>query len=110
MRYHPILHITRMHTGLDFGAPIGTSIHAAADGVVISTSYMRGYGRVVIVDHGGGVSSVYAHTSQSYVSNGQHVARGQRIAAVGSTGLSTGPHLHFEIRIDGHPVDPLSRL
>ncbi len=110
MRYHPILHFTRMHTGLDFGALVGSAIMAAGDGVVISTAYMRGYGNVVIVDHGGGVATVYAHTSRYYVSPGEHVGRGQRIAAVGSTGLSTGPHLHFEVRVNGHPVDPLAWL
>jgi murein DD-endopeptidase MepM/ murein hydrolase activator NlpD len=110
MRYHPILHIVRMHTGIDFGAPIGTPIHAAADGDVIATTYMRGYGHVVILDHGGGISTVYAHTSAVYCSPGQHVLRGQTIAAVGNSGLSTGPHLHFEVRVGGQPVNPLHRL
>ncbi len=110
MRYHPILHIVRMHTGIDFGAPIGTPIHAAAEGDVIATTYMRGYVHVVIIDHGGGISTVYAHTSAVYCSPGQHVARGQVIAAVGNSGLSTGPHLHFEVRVNGHPVNPIGRL
>lgn len=106
MRYHPILHITRMHTGCDFGAPIGATIRASANGVVIHSSYMNGYGNVVIIDHGGGISTVYAHCSRISVSDGQIVKRGQYIANVGSTGLSTGPHLHFEVRVNGHPVDP----
>lgn len=110
MRYHPILHIVRMHTGVDFGAPIGTPIHAAADGDVIATTVMRGYGHVVILDHGGGISTVYAHTSAVYCSPGQHVRQGQVIAAVGNSGLSTGPHLHFEVRVNGRPVNPLGRL
>ncbi len=110
MRYHPILHVTRLHAGVDFGAPVGTIIHAAADGVVISARQMRGYGNVVIIDHGGGISTVYAHCSRFIVGSGQRVTRGQPIAAVGSTGLSTGPHLHFEVRVNGHPVNPLSRL
>lgn len=110
MRFHPILHITRMHTGCDFGAAIGTPIHAAAAGVVIHSSYMRGYGNVVIIDHGGGISTVYAHCSRITVSDGERVRRGQYIANVGSTGLSTGPHLHFEVRVNGRPVNPARYL
>lgn len=110
MRYHPILHITRMHTGCDFGAPIGSTIRAAAAGVVIHSSYMSGYGNVVIVDHGGGLSTVYAHCSRIVVSDGQRVGRGQYIANVGSTGLSTGPHLHFEVRVNGRAVNPRAYL
>jgi murein DD-endopeptidase MepM/ murein hydrolase activator NlpD len=110
MRYHPILHVYRMHTGIDFGASYGTPIHAAAAGMVIATQEMRGYGRVVILDHGGGISTVYAHTSRFYCSPGQRVERGQIIAAVGATGLATGPHLHFEVRVNGRPVNPLGRL
>ena len=110
MRYHPILHVTRLHAGVDFGAPVGSTIHAAADGVVISARQMRGYGNVVIIDHGGGISTVYAHCSRFMVGAGQRVTRGQPIAAVGSTGLSTGPHLHFEVRVNGRPVNPLGRF
>jgi murein DD-endopeptidase MepM/ murein hydrolase activator NlpD len=110
MRYHPILHITRMHAGCDFGAPIGATIRAVAPGEVIHASYMRGYGNVVIVDHGGGLSTVYAHCSRIGVSNGQQVKRGQSIANVGSTGLSTGPHLHFEVRVNGRAVNPRGYL
>src|SRR4029077_5616064 len=84
MRFHPILHITRMHSGCDFGAPIGAPIRAAAGGVVIHSSYMSGYGNVVIIDHGGGLSTVYAHCSRIVVSDGQKVKRGQYIANVGS--------------------------
>lgn len=109
-RFHPILKERRMHTGLDIGAPTGTKIHAAADGVVISASYMRGYGNAVVIDHGGGLSTLYGHCSRLFVSAGQRVRRGDVIAAVGMTGLATGPHLHFETRINGTPVNPLSRL
>ena len=110
MRYHPILHYTRMHTGVDFGAGYGTPIHAAAAGVVIASERMGGYGNVVIVDHGGGFATVYGHCSRLLVSDGERVGRGQVIARVGATGLATGPHLHFEVRINGHPVNPLRYL
>jgi murein DD-endopeptidase MepM/ murein hydrolase activator NlpD len=110
MRYHPILKINRLHAGCDFGAPTGTPIYAAASGTVIQATYMRGYGNVVMIDHGGGVSTVYAHCSRLGVHSGQKVGRGQQIANVGSTGLATGPHLHFEVRINGRPVNPRSYL
>lgn len=110
MRFHPILHRVRLHAGCDFGAPIGTPIRAAADGVVVSAGNMRGYGRVVIIQHGDGLSTVYAHCSRVFVGSGTVVKRGQSIAAVGSSGLSTGPHLHFEVRKNGTPVNPLGRF
>ncbi len=110
MRFHPILKVNRLHAGIDFGAPTGTPIKAAAAGTVISATHMRGYGNTVILDHGGGYTTVYAHCSRIYVSKGMKVAQGQRIAAVGSTGLSTGPHLHFEIRLKGKPINPASML
>lgn len=110
MRYHPILHIRRIHAGIDFGAPRGTTIHAAGDGVVITAAYMRGFGNTVIIDHGGGIATVYGHCSRLMVTSGQHVHRGDAIAAVGSTGLATGPHLHFEVHVHGRAVNPLGWL
>lgn len=110
MRFHPILKRRRMHNGIDFGASHGSPIHAAADGVVIAATYSSGYGNMVILDHGGGISTLYGHCSRLAVSNGQRVTRGQVIAAVGSTGLATGPHLHWEVRVNSKPVNPMSRL
>jgi murein DD-endopeptidase MepM/ murein hydrolase activator NlpD len=109
-RYHPILKVRRLHAGVDFGASSGTPIKAAADGVVIAAQYMRGYGNVVMIDHGGGLSTVYGHCSRLACSSGQRVTRGQHIANVGSTGMSTGPHLHFEVRVNGRAVNPLGRF
>jgi murein DD-endopeptidase MepM/ murein hydrolase activator NlpD len=106
MRFHPILHRDRMHTGIDIGAGYGAAIHAAADGEVVMAGYMRGYGNTVIIDHGGGVSTLYGHCSSIEVSEGQTVRQGDIIARVGSTGLATGPHLHFEVRHNGTPVNP----
>ncbi len=110
MRFHPILKRNRMHTGVDFAGGYGVSIKAAADGVVIAATYGNGYGKMVMVDHGGGVSTLYGHCSSFSVSSGQRVKRGQRIASVGATGLATGPHLHFEVRVNGKPQNPMRWL
>jgi murein DD-endopeptidase MepM/ murein hydrolase activator NlpD len=92
------------------GASQGTAINAADAGQVIFAGWYGGYGRTVIVDHGGGITTLYAHASRLYVNVGQNVAQGQTIAAIGSTGLSTGPHLHFEVRQNGRPVNPMNYL
>jgi murein DD-endopeptidase MepM/ murein hydrolase activator NlpD len=106
-RMHPILHVNKFHSGVDIGAPSGATIVAAGDGTVISAAYNSGYGNMTMIDHGNGLVSVYGHQSRISVSRGQHVTKGQTIGAVGSTGMSTGPHLHFEIRVNGEPRDPL---
>jgi murein DD-endopeptidase MepM/ murein hydrolase activator NlpD len=110
MRLHPILKEKRMHTGIDLRGAKGTPIKAAESGTVIFTGWMGAYGQVVIIDHGGGVSTMYAHQSSILVKNGQKVARGETIGKVGSTGWSTGPHLHFEVRKNGTPVNPHNYL
>jgi murein DD-endopeptidase MepM/ murein hydrolase activator NlpD len=108
-RFHPILHYVRMHTGLDLGRGDGL-IYAADDGVVMLTEYNGGYGNMTVIDHGTiagqHVSTVYGHQARFLVLPGQAVVKGQVIGVIGSTGLSTGPHLHFEVRIDGVPEDP----
>lgn len=110
MRFHPILKYNRMHNGIDFGGGYGAPVYATADGVVISTSKLGGYGNAIIIDHGGGLASVCGHLSRIMVKSGASVRRGQRIGSIGSSGLSTGPHLHFEIRKNGTPVNPTRYL
>jgi len=99
-----------LHPGIDIGAPMGTPIKAAAAGTVIVAAFSGGYGNLVVIDHGNGLATAYAHQSQIAVSVGQQVTQGQVIGYVGSTGFSTGPHLHFEVRVNGSPVDPMGYL
>jgi murein DD-endopeptidase MepM/ murein hydrolase activator NlpD len=110
-RMHPIFHEMRFHAGIDIGAAYGTSVWAADEGTVVYAGEASGYGTLVLISHGTvngqDLTTGYAHMSQLLVSPGQHVSRGQQVGAVGNEGNSTGPHLHFEVRLDGNPVDPL---
>ena len=108
MRTHPFTGVYKLHTGTDIGAPIGTNFIAANSGVVIKAGWNNAYGNMVIVDHGGGVSTLYAHGSEILVTVGQTVQKGDPVLKVGSTGYSTGPHAHFEVRINGEYVDPMN--
>src|SRR2546428_5249326 len=107
MRLPPLLGCYRMHTGIDFAAPLGTPIRAAAAGRVLWASWRGGYGRCIILLHDGGVATLYGHCFEIFVYPGQKVKCGDPIGATGNTGLSTGPHLHFEIRVNGLPVNPI---
>ena len=108
MRTHPITGVYKLHTGTDVSAPIGANFIAANSGTVIKASRNYAYGNMVIIDHGGGVSTLYAHGSEILVEVGQTVQKGDPVLKVGSTGYSTGPHAHFEIRINGEYVDPMN--
>lgn len=109
-RTHPIFGTQSYHSGLDIAADYGESVHAADGGVVIYADWMGGYGKAVIIDHGNGITTLYAHNSEILVSNGQRVSKGQTISKIGTTGYSTGPHLHFEVRENGTPVNPYGYL
>lgn len=111
-RHSPFAHRRdwKFHSGLDISNERGTPIYAPAPGKVIMATYNSGYGRMVELDHGFGISTVYAHCNSLRVEKGDVVKQGEFIATVGSTGRTTGPHLHFEVRLDGHPVDPLDYL
>jgi murein DD-endopeptidase MepM/ murein hydrolase activator NlpD len=106
-RFHPVLHQSRAHEGIDLSAPMGAPIVAPASGKVISVSNEPGYGNTFQIDHGNGIVTKFAHCSRIVVHLGQLVTRGQLIATVGNTGLATGPHLHYEVHVNGQPVDPL---
>ena len=107
MRVHPITGQYKLHTGVDIGAPEGANFVPANDGIVVKAELNAAYGNMVIIDHGGGISTLYAHGSAILVEVGQSVKRGDSILKVGSTGYSTGPHAHFEVRINGVATDPL---
>ena len=107
MRTHPITGVYKLHTGVDISATIGSDFTAIADGIVVKAEYNGAYGNMVIIDHGGGVQTLYAHGSQIIAQVGQEVKAGDIVLKVGSTGYSTGPHAHFEVRINGSPVNPL---
>lgn len=109
-RTHPIFGRQILHSGIDIGVDEGTPVHAADGGVVVEAGWISGYGYCVIIDHGNGTSSLYGHNSSLAVSSGQAVSQGQVIAYAGSTGNSTGPHVHFEVRVGGEPVDPSAYL
>jgi murein DD-endopeptidase MepM/ murein hydrolase activator NlpD len=110
MRTHPIDGVEKFHTGIDLRGKEGTPILAAADGVVRSAGTRGGYGNAVEIDHGNGVTTLYGHASELGVKPGDHVEKGQEIGEVGMTGRATGPHLHFEVRVEGKPVDPRGAL
>lgn len=110
MRVHPTFKTKVMHTGIDISAAQGTPVKAAAAGEVLFAGWLRGYGQIIVIDHGGDMTTVYAHLSRLLVEEGNRVAAGQTIGNVGSTGIATGPHLHFEVRASGDARDPLRYL
>lgn len=107
MRYHPIFKVYRSHSGTDIGMPTGAYIVSANDGIVTTSIYSNSYGNMIIINHGGGLSTLYAHGSEILVQTGQEVKKGDIIMKAGSTGWSTGPHLHFEVRLNGKCIDPM---
>lgn len=110
MRVHPITGQYKLHTGVDISAPMGANFVAANDGIVTKAGYNTAYGNMVIIDHGGGISTLYAHGSEILVTVGQTVKRNDPILKVGSTGYSTGPHAHFEVRINGVVTNPIEYI
>lgn len=110
MRTHPITGIYKLHTGVDIGAPIGANFVAANDGIVIKAGYNIAYGNMVVLDHGGGIQTLYAHGTEILVEVGDVVTQGTSVLSVGSTGFSTGPHAHFEVRVNGACVEPLDYI
>jgi murein DD-endopeptidase MepM/ murein hydrolase activator NlpD len=109
-RTHPIYGYRSFHTGIDIAAPSGTTVKAARKGEVLYVGYRDAYGLIVIIDHGNSLATVYAHLSKAYVRPGQYVGTLGSVAAVGCTGWCTGPHLHFEVRVNGNPQNPMNWL
>lgn len=109
-RIHPLFNTKKLHTGIDIPAPTGTTVVAVADGTVIYSGTLGGYGKTIMIDHGGGIVTLYGHNSSLIVSEGTQVSKGSAIARVGSTGFSTGPHSHFEVRKNGSYIDPIPWL
>ncbi|MDU2063556.1 MAG: peptidoglycan DD-metalloendopeptidase family protein [Sporomusaceae bacterium] len=109
-RNHPVFGDPRFHTGIDIGADYGDTVVAADSGVVIYADWMGGYGKAVMIDHGNGITTLYGHNSQLLVSEGQQIGKGQAVALAGATGYATGPHVHFEVRENGTPVNPMGYL
>lgn len=109
-RRHPVSGTVQLHRGIDVAAPAGTPVYATAAGTVVFAGHRGGYGLTVVIDHGYGLQTLYAHNSRLYVTVGDVVERGDRIAAVGSTGLSTGPHVHYEVLVNGEAVNPRAYL
>lgn len=109
-RSDPFRHTRRFHSGADFPSKSGTPVAAAGEGVVTFAGRASGYGNMILIDHGGGVATLYGHLRRIEVDRGFRIAAGDRIGQVGRTGRATGPHLHFEVRVDGHPVDPVTAM
>ena len=107
MRTHPITKVYKLHTGVDISAPMGANFVAANDGIVVKAEYNVAYGKMVVIDHGGGISTLYAHGSEFLVKVGDTVKRNQAVLKVGSTGYSTGAHAHFEVRKNGEVTNPM---
>jgi len=110
MRMHPILKVEKKHDGIDIAAPTGTPIYASADGLVSFAERKGGYGRLIIIDHANGFQTLYSQLSEMIVTSDDHVKSGQLIGLVGNSGLSTAPHLHYEIRKNSEPIDPLDLI
>ena len=109
IRFHPILKVVRPHEGIDLTAPRGTPIYATADGRILQAGYRAGgFGKKILLDHGYGYRTLYGHCEEVMVKTGQEVKRGEVIGIVGSTGLSRSPHLHYEVHVNGRPVDPIN--
>ena len=109
-RLHPVLKVNKFHAGMDIGAPSGSKVVAANNGTVIKATYSGSYGNMVMIDHGGGIVTLYAHNTKLLVKTGDKVTRGQQIAVSGATGRVTGPHVHFEVRVNGEYKNPRNYL